>query len=125
MLKLAGKDPDDAFPEGTWQFYVDYALREDTARHANETHGFDTALNQHQIHLSAVDRITAWTMAAIHCLHQSESGLIPRGLPRSAGKKSLSYPAACCGVVDYTIQDFALSSLRLDEDEEKMVNGDE
>jgi hypothetical protein len=70
LLKLAGKDPDDAFPEGTWQFYVDYALREDTARHANETHGFDTALNQHQIHLSAVDRITAWTMAAIHCLHQ-------------------------------------------------------
>lgn len=70
LLKLAGKEPDDAFPEGTWQFYVDYALREDTARHTNETHGFDTALNQHQIHLSAADRITAWTMAAIHCLHQ-------------------------------------------------------
>ncbi|HXW00284.1 MAG TPA: hypothetical protein VEC93_17835, partial [Anaerolineae bacterium] len=30
LLKLAGKDPEDAFPEGTWQFYVDYALREDT-----------------------------------------------------------------------------------------------
>ncbi len=70
LLKLAGKEPDDAFPEGTWQFYVDYALREDTARHANETYGFDNALNQHQIHLSSVDRITAWTMAAIHCLHQ-------------------------------------------------------
>ncbi|MCP4539931.1 MAG: hypothetical protein GY832_22555 [Chloroflexi bacterium] len=70
LLKLAGKEPDDAFPEGTWQFYVDYALREDTARHANETYGFDTALNRHQMHLSVVDRITAWTMAAIHCLHQ-------------------------------------------------------
>lgn len=70
LLKLAGKDPEDAFPEGTWQFYVDYALREDTARHANETHGFDTILNQHQIRLSVVDRVTAWVMAAIHCLHQ-------------------------------------------------------
>jgi len=69
LLKLAGKDADDAFPEGTWQFYLDFALREDTARHANETHGFDTALDQHQVHLSKVDRITAWVMAAIHCLH--------------------------------------------------------
>jgi hypothetical protein len=70
LLKLAGKDPEDSFPEGTWQFYAYYALREDTARHANETHGFDTTLAQHQIHLSAVDRITAWVMAAIHCLYQ-------------------------------------------------------
>jgi hypothetical protein len=70
LLKLAGKDPQTAFPEGTWQFYVDYALREDTARHANETHGFDTALSQHQISLALVDRMTAWTMATIHCLHQ-------------------------------------------------------
>ncbi len=73
LLKLAGKDPEDSFPEGTWQFYVDYALRDDTARHSNETHGFDTILNQHQIHLSPVDRITAWVMAAIHCLHQYDA----------------------------------------------------
>ncbi len=70
LLKLAGKDPDDSFPEGTWQFYVDYALREDTARHTSETHGFDTVLNHHQIRLSTVDRLTAWVMAAIHCLYQ-------------------------------------------------------
>ncbi|HLO18826.1 MAG TPA: hypothetical protein VK206_28600, partial [Anaerolineales bacterium] len=73
LLKLAGKDPSDSFPEGTWQFYVDYALREDTARHANETHGFDTMLTQHHIQLSEVDRITAWVMAAIHCLHQFDN----------------------------------------------------
>ena len=36
-----------------------------------------------------------------HFNFQSELGLIPRGLPRSAGKKSASYPAACCGVVDW------------------------
>ena len=69
LLKLAGKDLDESFPEGTWQFYVDYALREDSARHTNETHGFDTLLKQHGIRLSAVDRLTAWTMAAITCLH--------------------------------------------------------
>ncbi len=70
LLRLAGKDPTDSFPEGMWQFYVDYALREDTARHACETHGFDTVLNQHQIQLSPADRTTAWLMAAIYCLHQ-------------------------------------------------------
>lgn len=70
LLKLAGKDPEDSFPEGTWQFYVGYALREDTARHANETHGFDTLLAQHHLRLDAVDRVTAWVMAAIHCLRQ-------------------------------------------------------
>jgi hypothetical protein len=70
LLKLAGKDPIDCFPEGTWQFYVDYALREDTARHSCETHGFDTILHQHHITLTQADRVTAWVMASIHCLHQ-------------------------------------------------------
>jgi hypothetical protein len=70
LLKLAGKDPESAFPDGAWQFYVNYALREDTARHANETHGFDTLLSQHKIHLSPTDRLTAWVMAGVTCLHQ-------------------------------------------------------
>jgi hypothetical protein len=69
LLRMAGKDPDAAFPEGTWQFYVEYALREDTARHTNETHGFDSALQNHKIHLSDVDRIAAWVMASVHILH--------------------------------------------------------
>lgn len=73
LLKLAGKDPNEAFPEGIWQFYADYALREDTARHANETHGFDTLLQQHGIRLNKVDRLTAWVMASITCLHQFEA----------------------------------------------------
>ncbi len=73
LLKLAGKDTSTAFPEGIWQFYTDYALREDTARHVNETHGFDTVLRQHNITLSEVDRLTAWTMAAISCIHQYNS----------------------------------------------------
>ncbi len=70
LLKLAGKDPEAAFPEGVWQFYAGYALREDTARHTNETHGFDTLLREHKIQLSAIDRLTAWLMASVNCLHQ-------------------------------------------------------
>lgn len=70
LLSLAGKRPDDAFPRGTWQFYVDYALREDTARHANETHGFDTLLTQHGIKLDRIDRATAWVMAAMQILQE-------------------------------------------------------
>lgn len=73
LLKLAGKDPAEAFPEGTWQFYAEYALREDTARHANETYGFDSFLRQNQLHLSRVDRVAAWILAGISCLHQYES----------------------------------------------------
>jgi len=73
LLKLAGKDTESAFPEGVWQFYAGYALREDTARHTNETHGFDTLLGQHNIHLNQVDRLTAWLMASVTCLHQYNS----------------------------------------------------
>ncbi len=73
LLKLAGKDPEAAFPEGVWQFYAGYALREDTARHTNETHGFDTLLHEHDIRLNQVDRLTAWLMASVTCLHQYNS----------------------------------------------------
>ncbi len=84
LLRLAGKDPDSAFPEGVWQFYVDYALREDTARHANETHGFDTLLKQDNIRLSSVDRLTAWVMASVMCLHQYHSLLASEWYERTA-----------------------------------------
>lgn len=73
LLRLAGKDPESSFPDGVWQFYVDYALREDTARHVNETHGFDTLLHQHGIHLNETDWLTAWVMAAISCIHQYDA----------------------------------------------------
>ena len=75
LIKLSGKNPDDAFPEGPWQFYVDYSMREDTARHANETRGFDTELNRQQTHLDPVDRITAWVLTAIDSLHHYEAML--------------------------------------------------
>lgn len=73
LLKLAGKDLDDFFTDGIWQFYVEYAMREDTARHANETNGFDEALRLDNLHLSPADRATAWVMAAIQCLSQYDA----------------------------------------------------
>jgi hypothetical protein len=84
LLRLAGKDAESAFPEGVWQFYVDYALREDTARHTNETHGFDTRLAENNIHLSQVDRLTAWVMAAVTCLHQYDQLLASEWYERTA-----------------------------------------
>jgi len=70
LLKLAGKTPEDSFPDGMWQFYVEYALREDTARHDNETCGFDNAVREHNLTLSQPDRAAAWVMTAMQCLHQ-------------------------------------------------------
>jgi len=84
LLKLAGKDPESAFPEGVWQFYADYALREDTARHACETQGFDTVLNQNKVRLTTVDRVSAWVMAAVTCLHQYHSLLASEWYERTA-----------------------------------------
>ena len=73
LLKLAGKNPDAAFDYGTWDFYVKYALRDDTARHTCETHGFATTLRQHNIQLSEIDKLTAWVTTAVHCLHQYDA----------------------------------------------------
>jgi hypothetical protein len=60
LLRLAGKDVDSAFPDGTWQFYLEFALREDSARHASETTGFHDVLSQHRIRLSEADMLAAW-----------------------------------------------------------------
>lgn len=78
LLKLAGKEPETSFPEGLWQFYVDYAFREDTARYTIETHAFGTVLRRHEITLSTVQRITAWVMAAGQLLHQYDHLLLNR-----------------------------------------------
>jgi hypothetical protein len=56
ILQLAGKDPDAAFPEGTWQFYLQFGLREDAGRHANETVGYCQG--------DLLDDATAWLQAS-------------------------------------------------------------
>src|SRR5215211_2076006 len=59
LLALAGKDAESAFPDGPWQFYTEFGLREDAARHCAETVGF-----QH-VTVSDVDALTAWVAAAL------------------------------------------------------------
>lgn len=63
LLTLAGKDPESAFPEGLWQFYLEFALREDSGRHTNETLGFQNALARYSLDLSEVDQLAAWVSA--------------------------------------------------------------
>ncbi len=66
LLRMIGKDADAAFPDGTWQFYLEFALREDNARHAIETTGFQTALLSRRLSLSDADLLAAWLLAAAH-----------------------------------------------------------
>lgn len=65
LLQLAGKDTADAFPQGPWQFYLQFGLREDTARHANETVGFHQALPPQA---DPVAVATAWVCAALELI---------------------------------------------------------
>lgn len=70
LLKLAAKDQDAAFPDGTWQFYLEFALREDSARYANETVGFHNAIAQYNLHLTESDQLAAWLLTAAFMLRQ-------------------------------------------------------
>ncbi|MCB0191448.1 MAG: hypothetical protein KDJ65_05845 [Anaerolineae bacterium] len=63
LLVLTGKDPESAFPEGLWQFYLEFALREDSAHHTNETLGFQQALKNYNLNISPVDQLAAWVCA--------------------------------------------------------------
>jgi len=63
LLTLTGTSEENAFPEGLWQFYLEFAMREDTARHSNETIGFQSTLQEHGIRLSPIDKISAWLCA--------------------------------------------------------------
>lgn len=64
LLKAAGKDPNAAFPNGTWQYYLEFGLREDTARHACETVGFKRTIDSQRLRVSEADQLAAWIMAA-------------------------------------------------------------
>ncbi len=52
-------------PSGSWQFYLQTGLREDSAHHTNETMGYH---KQRPEGASEVDDLTAWTMAVSHFL---------------------------------------------------------
>jgi hypothetical protein len=63
LLRAAGRDPDDAFPHGVWQFYLEFGLREDAARHACETIGFQQNLSLLRADLSDGDQLAANILA--------------------------------------------------------------
>jgi hypothetical protein len=63
LLRLAGKDLEQSFPEGTWQFYVEFGIREDSGRHACETTGFHMALQRERLRLTTADEMAAWITA--------------------------------------------------------------
>lgn len=62
LLELAGKDVASAFPDGSWQFYTEFGLREDAARHGVETLGFPLQQAREQ------DALAAWVAAALHTI---------------------------------------------------------
>ncbi|MEM8529928.1 MAG: hypothetical protein AAGF95_03745 [Chloroflexota bacterium] len=64
LLSLAGKDIDSAFPDGPWQFYTQFGLREDAARHCVETTGFHHTIPE----INDVDSATSWVYAAMQTL---------------------------------------------------------
>ncbi len=84
LLRLAGKDVNDAFPDGTWQFYLEFALREDSARHTNETLGFHQQIVQHRLTLSDADLLACWMMTAAFFLKH-----LPRFLANEWGERVL------------------------------------
>lgn len=64
ILQAAGKDPASAFPNGTWQYYLEFGLREDTGRHACETCGLQWVIQKEKLKVSEADQLAAWIMAA-------------------------------------------------------------
>jgi hypothetical protein len=70
MLKLTGKDIETAFPEGTWQFYCEFGLREDTSRHSCETTGFQQAVRKLPAPLSPADELAVWVAASAWLLQR-------------------------------------------------------
>ncbi len=67
LLQLAGKDVASAFPEGTWQFYLQFGLRGDVARHASETVGFHQALPSQPDSIAAA---AAWVCTTLEFLYR-------------------------------------------------------
>jgi hypothetical protein len=77
LLQLAGAKQDTYLPYGAWQFYVEFGLREDAARHQIETTGFHAAINTRRQSLSETDQLTAWVMACL-CLIYDYDDLLSR-----------------------------------------------
>ncbi len=83
ILQLAGKDPAQSFPEGTWQFYVEFGLREDTGRHVCETIGFGQVLKNEGLQLESTDEMACWAAAGAWLVAHYEAILIQEWTERT------------------------------------------
>ncbi|MCB9451842.1 MAG: choline/carnitine O-acyltransferase [Anaerolineaceae bacterium] len=68
LIRLAGANPDEFLPEGAWQFYVEFGLREDAARHSNETRRFQQVVKKLRPSPSPAEELTAWVLSAMWLL---------------------------------------------------------
>lgn len=66
LIRLAGAKPEDFLPEGAWQFYVEFGLREDAAHHSSETLGFQQVTKK--LRPSPAEELTAWALSAMWLL---------------------------------------------------------
>ncbi len=53
------------YPEGSWQFYLHFGLREDLAHHTSETTGY---FENHPAEATDLDDLTAWVMTVMQFL---------------------------------------------------------
>jgi hypothetical protein len=68
LLKLTGRNPTDYLPDGAWQFYVEFGLREDTARHNCETIGFHQAIKRIRPAISETEKLAACVLSSMWLL---------------------------------------------------------
>lgn len=68
LLQLGGVRVDDFLPDGAWQFYLEFGLREDAARHSNETIGFQTAGRALRPVPQEAEELAAWLLTAMWLL---------------------------------------------------------
>jgi hypothetical protein len=99
ILQLAGIDPASAFPQGTWQFYLEFGLREDAAHHAVEATAFHRAIPT-QAH--PVLAATAWVYGAIELIYNFDELLAIEWEERVV-LRLLAEEAEAAGAIDHPV----------------------
>lgn len=70
LLRLAGTTPEEFLPDGAWQFYVEFGLREDAARHHCETIAFQRLVSAKRS--QEAQQLAAWMLSAISLINAYE-----------------------------------------------------
>lgn len=72
LLQLAGADPAKYLPEGAWQFYVEFGLREDAAHHQNETIAFQNLIASFRRAPDEAIQLSAWVLSVMSLIKDYE-----------------------------------------------------